>query len=873
LMATIAPPESVTSLAPRDRQILLGFAARLEPGDAGGHNNLGVLYFEKGLVEEAVEQFHLALEIDPAMPVARRNVEIAYLSSGYYERLARRLRSRLRAFPEDRDTRWSLARAHRHTGRFDRARAELHRLLSTAPRDARLLVELGRVEKEAGRFEPARAAYEVALAVDPGSAVLHFHLGELHYHQGNSEEARRVLLRAIELGPDLAEAHHLLSFVLGDLGEAERATEALERARQLGPWLAATEAGLSIDRHSPVRYVELLGEGRARPAALRDRFLAHYHLGVAFRQQGLYDEALREFERALESGEDRPLVLRARAELLLVAGRDREAVKLYRSLLEDDTQSPKLWSELGVCYHRLGDMERARMCYGRATEADPDYVIALNNAAVAQAAGGERAKARAVLERAVERRPAFTEALCNLGLLAMEEGRRADAMAAFRAAVRTEPHFAAGWLGIGAVLSETDEMLEARKALARAVELAPNSAEARYRLAFVLNRIGDVEASLRETSQALALNPYFTAPRLRLAIELQFEYAEVLAPEISTDIRLKPSHGVHGFSASSAEVADLFAGLRATREEPERPPPTDYSLAVDYLSKGLFVRALAEVRRAALNGGDPVEEALLAGEIFRSQGLEGEALERYDTALERLAGAAWSVGHARAWVGRGWCLLRLGRLEGALNAAETIRMVDPDHDEAAHLRADALLALGRTQAALEEFGRLRELRPNEPSLLMRMGTAARAAGQDEVARESWEGALRLDPDLLAVRVDLGTLFLDQGLIGEAIAHARTALDALPGYADAVMLLAEAELRRGDSSAAVSALADLLTEDPYHLPVLVRLGEVLLACGRPADATIAARRALRFDPQSVGARSLLAAIEAGTADASPARKSA
>src|SRR3954462_7734850 len=69
----------------RDREVLRSFARRIDPSDAGAHNNLGVLYYNKGLYQEAVAAFMKALEIDQKMEVATRNLEIAYFNTGYYD--------------------------------------------------------------------------------------------------------------------------------------------------------------------------------------------------------------------------------------------------------------------------------------------------------------------------------------------------------------------------------------------------------------------------------------------------------------------------------------------------------------------------------------------------------------------------------------------------------------------------------------------------------------------------------------------------------------------------------------------------------------------------------------------------------------------
>src|SRR5512132_3005037 len=82
-------------------EVLRSFARRIDPSDAGAYNNLGVLYYRKGLSEEAIAAFSRALALDERMRVARRNLEIAYGESGLLERRLHDLEERLRANPED----------------------------------------------------------------------------------------------------------------------------------------------------------------------------------------------------------------------------------------------------------------------------------------------------------------------------------------------------------------------------------------------------------------------------------------------------------------------------------------------------------------------------------------------------------------------------------------------------------------------------------------------------------------------------------------------------------------------------------------------------------------------------------------------------
>src|SRR5215211_3195434 len=92
---------SVLSPPQRDADILKSLARRVDPADPGAQNNLGVVYYRRGMYDEAVAAFSRALALDERMRVARRNLEIAYGESGLLERRVSELHGRLVASPDD----------------------------------------------------------------------------------------------------------------------------------------------------------------------------------------------------------------------------------------------------------------------------------------------------------------------------------------------------------------------------------------------------------------------------------------------------------------------------------------------------------------------------------------------------------------------------------------------------------------------------------------------------------------------------------------------------------------------------------------------------------------------------------------------------
>lgn len=53
-----------------------------KPDDAVTHNNLGVAYTEKGLLDEAIDELRKSVKINPAMAMTHKNLEFAYRKKG-----------------------------------------------------------------------------------------------------------------------------------------------------------------------------------------------------------------------------------------------------------------------------------------------------------------------------------------------------------------------------------------------------------------------------------------------------------------------------------------------------------------------------------------------------------------------------------------------------------------------------------------------------------------------------------------------------------------------------------------------------------------------------------------------------------------------
>src|SRR5437773_1755539 len=785
---------SVTSpaVSERDLAVLRSFARRIDPSDAGAHNNLGVLYYQKGLVPEAIEQFTRALELDPKMQVAQRNLEIAYHNTGFYDRRVAELQERLRQAPDERDARWELGRTYAILGAFDEAVAEFEELLAHRSKDVAAMIQLGLAEKSRGRLELATDWFLRAVEEEPDSSVVHFYLGEVYYNRGLNEPALTARERALTLNPDNANAHYLMAFVLGDMGRHQDARAASKRAIQLNPPLARAQTNLSLERYRAERQS---AEHRLReqpaPEVAEGSELAHYNLGLAFRQKGYYAEALREYRLAIERGEDRRLVRQAMAEVYLLKHDFSDALELYESLIHEVPDTPKLWNERGVVLHQAGRTADALTSYRQATEVDPRYALAWNNVGVVLAHQADAEDAIDAFRKALQLSSQFVGARLNLALLLTHLRRFQLALEAYRQVLAGQPASAPAWNGVGLVLVELKRFTDARNAFVRAVDADPQNAGAHYNLSFTLSNLADFDGALRATKRALELDPYYVSQKFALAIDLQYETATIgVVPEISADVTAE-ALGTE-FAFDQRLLDNIFQELapppaadaaRKTKDDP-------LALARDYVSKGLMDLAAAEATRAVQRGADRGVAAALLGDIFARRGLHGEALERYREAR------AIAPDNVAAALGEVQSLLAVQRAAEALPLAEQLVARAPEDVEALVAAAKARSATGDAAGALTALEQAQRRAPARADLHKLQGDVALKVGDRHGAGQAYRAALDLDHGFVQVWLELGRLHEGDEEWEAARQAYERALDALPTFHEAALALADLLRRRG-----------------------------------------------------------------------------
>ena len=559
------------------------------------------------------------------------------------------------------------------------------RVLVFAVADIGALVESGIAEKTAGHLDLAEERFRSALTHDPQSSVLHFFLAEIFYNRGLGEEAFRFLRRSIELNPANPDAHFLAGFILGDLGRVDEAREANRRAVALNPTLTRAQANLSLESgrgSDPKAIPTHPGVEIAATGQRSARGGPHLTLALALRLKGYHAEALRECRAALDSGEDAAAALEAIGSLHLLRGQPREALEAYDRCLAIVDGSGRIWNQRGVTLFLLGRTIEAEQSFARCIGTGQGCAPAENNLGALLWDAGRAREATNWFRRAARDDAALRSARLNLALALFRQRHFQLALDAYRKVVRERPESAAGWNGVARVMLEFGEFAEARDACVRAIQTDPRLASAHHNLGLAFLGLGDLEAAGECAAHASELDPLSTPETMTL----EMDAAETTA--------VIPEGSVAGAAVP------------------------DYTLAADYLSKGLLDRALAEVKRAMSRGADEKEGMVLLGRCFAARG-EYDVAEREFVAALSAVPADDTTELELATVYRA-----MGRPSDALRRVVGLLRANVYHFAALVVLGESLLDLKRTRDAARAFARVLKFNPNHAVARKYSGLAA-----------------------------------------------------------------------------------------------------------------------------------------------------
>ena len=300
-------------------EALLKRATEIDPKNKFAWNNLGLVYMQQRLDDQAVVAFQKQIEVNPYDEFAYNNLGRVYWQDRKYEEAAKAFNKQIENNPLDKFAHANLGAMYAEWHKYDLAAPELEKAASLTPDSAELQVSLGDAYLNLGQDEKALATFDHAVELNATPLVWNniayqlslkgSHLDRAQQYAESAVSATAAALRNISLDrltqKDLPLVQSLIAY-WDTLGWVEFGEGHLDKAEK---YIAAA---WNLGHHGEV------GD----------------HLGQIYEKRGQKDLALRTY--ALSMNGLRPIP-ETKSRLALLAGGDAKAdaaVAHYKEELE-----------------------------------------------------------------------------------------------------------------------------------------------------------------------------------------------------------------------------------------------------------------------------------------------------------------------------------------------------------------------------------------------------------------------------------------------------------------------------------------------------------------------------------------------------------
>ncbi|MFG2220494.1 tetratricopeptide repeat protein [Streptomyces sp. NPDC048685] len=445
-------------------------------------------------------------------------------------------------------------------------------------------------------------------------------------------DARAALPEA--LGELVSAYHHDLTTlrhwvdVVARAGEDTDATVVTEAGQLLraaldepDPPVAALTILLSHDAlHSPSRALAHALRGRQHRKADRyeqaiadyDRAielglegdLAHHGRGLVHLAVHQYRDALADFTRAVEADPADPNNLAQRAWTHGLLGEDEEAVGDYDGVLALEPDDVFARTMRGAVRRKLGRPDEAIADFDQALAIDPNYAFALTNRGLAHQDLEQHDEAIADFDQALTTDPNYAFALTNRGLAHQALYRYDEAIADFDQALSIDPNYAFALTSRGLAHQALYRYDEAIADFDQALTTDPNDVYSLTSRGLAHQALEQHDEAIADFDQALSIDPNYafaltnrglTHQDLKQHDEAIADFDQALAIEPDSAWILSGRADTHRLEGRyAAALADLTRALEVS-------PNYGFALSLRglvYRLTGQYDAALADLTRA-----------------------------------------------------------------------------------------------------------------------------------------------------------------------------------------------------------------------------------------------------------------------------------
>ena len=306
---------------------------------------LGLAAYQAGQINEAINNFRRAVELNPQVYFYHNNLGLALDAHGLTEEAIDCYKKTIKFKPDFANAYNNLGIAFAKTGMIDDAIQNFNLALSITPDNAEIYFNLGILFADMGMLEAAIDNYKKAVAMNPQYAEACNRLGFIFKERGMLDDAMEYYKKLLILKPDYAEGYNNLGNVIMEKNMIDDAVENYKKALRLQP----------------------------------DYAMAYYNLGNALSKKNMMDEAIDNYKKALILKPDYTDAYNNLGKAFAEKGMVMEAEENIRKALELKPYFAEAYHNLGFIYGKQGNLSEAVRNYKKALQIRPSYADAHRN--------------------------------------------------------------------------------------------------------------------------------------------------------------------------------------------------------------------------------------------------------------------------------------------------------------------------------------------------------------------------------------------------------------------------------------------------------------------------------------------------------------
>jgi putative PEP-CTERM system TPR-repeat lipoprotein len=741
------------------------------------------------------------------------------------------------------------ARASVATGDPAAARRRLAVLLSEAPQDLRVMRLQGDIAFAGGDYAAAEKAYRRIVAVQPWNRVAWSDVARTQIAANKPKEAIAILNRLLAKEPknptmnylralaayrqnDFAAAYAYTINVLAvaydfapaqliagassyALGQYEQSGAFyLERYvdKQPGDVLARKLlAGLQMRLGKPAKAVETLSSALNNS---RDDPQLFAMIGVAAARGGDMVSANRYLKAALQKQPDDIGLREELGKTDVALGDAKAGIEEFEKAVKADPKALGPQRSLFLAYLRTRELDKALAVAKQAAKSKPNNPAGFDMMAVLYFIKGDREAARAALMKARAILRSDFDADSNLAKLALADGKVDEARQYYLDILKDNPKSSPTYRDLAALESGAGRPDKADSYLANGLKTNPDDPLATGALA--LHRLAQgkpkeaaelVERVLPKWPRDPVLLDLMGQTQLALgqagAAASTFENLVGVAPVAA----LAHRHLAEAYLAEGKPETAIAAASEAVKLDP-KDKASRLSLARALIAGGQPGDARKVIDDLEKDDPGDIRVSELDGVVAQQQGRLLDAIAAFRAAVARDDNAFVRRHLAEAQ-------FAVGRPDDAVTTLRTWLSAHPGDADTRQILAELYVRAGRIVAASEQFAELVKANPKNAAAMNNLAEALSRLDRPREALAYARQAVALAPDSAETLDTFGTILLQNGIAGQAVASLDRAEKKSPDRPDIQVHLAQALAAAGKVSQAREVLRGLLVgSEPF-----------------------------------------------------------